>query len=82
MFSATRAERKSERELIRSYRKLIEELLPVLTPENHSLVVRIAELADTIRGYGHVKDENKRKYDQELAVLLASFDAVKVAKAA
>jgi indolepyruvate ferredoxin oxidoreductase len=76
------AERKSERELIRSYRKLIEELLPVLTPESHALVVRIAELADTIRGYGHVKDENKRKYDQELAALLASFDAVKVAKAA
>lgn len=54
----------------------------MLNAENQALIVRIAGLADTIRGYGHVKDENKRKYDEELAKLLASFDAVKVAKAA
>lgn len=76
------AERKSERQLIVDYKKLIDGLLPVLTRENHALIVRIAGLADTIRGYGHVKDDNKRKYDQELAALLASFDVVKVSKAA
>jgi indolepyruvate ferredoxin oxidoreductase len=76
------AERKSERETIASYRQLIEGLLPVLTPDNHALIARIAGLADTIRGYGYIKDENKRKYDQELAKLLASVDTVKIAKAA
>jgi hypothetical protein len=35
-----------------------------------------------IRGYGHVKDENLRKYEQELATLLASFDSVRVARSA
>jgi indolepyruvate ferredoxin oxidoreductase len=76
------AERKSERETIASYRRLIEGLLPVLTPDKHALIVRIAGLADTIRGYGYVKDENKRKYDQELATLLVSVDTVQVSKAA
>jgi indolepyruvate ferredoxin oxidoreductase len=76
------AERKSERETIASYRGMIEGLLPVLTPDNHALIVRIAGLADTIRGYGYIKDENKRKYDQELATLLASVDTIQVAKAA
>jgi indolepyruvate ferredoxin oxidoreductase len=45
-------ERKRERQLITDYRQLIEGLLPVLTAENHALTVRIAALADTIRGYG------------------------------
>ena len=76
------AERKSERQLIVDYKKLVEGLLPVLNSENRALIVRIAGLADTIRGYGHVKDENKRQYDEELAKLLTSLDAVKVAKAA
>jgi len=35
-----------------------------------------------IRGYGHVKDANIRKYEQELAKLLASFDSVALAKSA
>jgi indolepyruvate ferredoxin oxidoreductase len=76
------AERKSERQSIVDYKKLIEGLLPVLNAQNHALIVRIAGLADTIRGYGYVKDENKRKYDEELKTLLASFDTIKVAKAA
>jgi hypothetical protein len=39
-------------------------------------------LPDTIRGYGYVKDENLRTYEQELAKLLASFVSVKQAKVA
>jgi len=54
----------------------------VLTTENQALVARIAGLADTIRGYGYIKDESVRKYREELAKLLGSFDAVKIAKAA
>ena len=39
-------------------------------------------LPDVIRGYGHVKDESLKKYEQELAKLLASFDSVRIAKSA
>ena len=75
-------ERRLERQLIVDYRKTVDDLLPVLNRENHELVVSIAALADMIRGYGHVKDENARKYQLELAKLLASFDSVKVVRVA
>ena len=68
--------------MIDDYRKTIEGVLPVLTAENAELVAKIAALPDTIRGYGYVKDENLRKYEQELTKLLASFDSVKQAKVA
>ena len=76
------AERRTERRLIEDYRKTIEGVLPVLDQENAELVAKIAALPDVIRGYGHVKDENLRKYEQELAALLASFDSVKLARSA
>jgi indolepyruvate ferredoxin oxidoreductase len=76
------AERRTERQLIGEYRSTIEGVLPVLNRENAELVARIAALPDMIRGYGHVKDENLRKYREELAKLLASFDSVAIAKSA
>ena len=53
--------------MIDDYRKTIEGVPPVLTAENAELVAKTAALPDTIRGYGYVKDENLRKYEQELA---------------
>ena len=76
------AERRMERGLIDEYRKTIEGVLPVLNRDNAELVISIANLPDTIRGYGHVKDESVKKYGVELAKLLASFDSVKLAKSA
>ena len=61
-------ERKSERQLIEDYRKMIEGILPVLKRENQALIASIAALPDTIRGYGHVKEESLQKYAKELAV--------------
>ena len=52
------AERKSERQLIADYRKLISQVTGRLTPENHALAVELANTTDRIRGYGHVKDRN------------------------
>jgi indolepyruvate ferredoxin oxidoreductase len=75
-------ERRTERRLIGEYRKTIEGVLPVLNADNAQLVASIASLPELIKGYGHVKDENLKKYEQELAKLLASFDSVKVAKTA
>ena len=76
------AERRTERRLIEEYRKTVEGVLPVLNRDNSALVTSIAALPDTIRGYGHVKDESLKKYEQELAKLLASFDSVAIAKSA
>jgi indolepyruvate ferredoxin oxidoreductase len=64
------AERRQERALIREYEALIDELLGGLTPENHSLAVKLASVPDDIRGYGHVKDAHlakaRRKQDDLL----------------
>ena len=54
----------------------------MLDQENAELVAKIAALPDVIRGYGHVKHDNLRRYEQELAALLASFDSVKLARSA
>jgi len=48
-------ERRSERELISSYRACIEELLAGLSPGNHALALELARIPEQIRGYGHVK---------------------------
>jgi len=48
-------ERRIERALIAEYRACIEELLAGLTADKHALAVKIANLPEQIRGYGHVK---------------------------
>jgi indolepyruvate ferredoxin oxidoreductase len=70
IFGHTR-ERREERDLIRQYEGLIEELLAGLQPANHRLAVRLASLAQDIKGYGHVKQARlqaaKRVQDSLLA---------------
>jgi indolepyruvate ferredoxin oxidoreductase len=51
-------ERRTERALIGEYRQRIEALLAGLTPERHALAVEIANVPESIRGYGHVKARN------------------------
>ncbi|MCY4238478.1 MAG: hypothetical protein OXC93_09020, partial [Rhodospirillaceae bacterium] len=52
------AERKAERSLIVEYEETVQELIADLSPETHDLAVQIAEIPDSIRGYGHVKEAN------------------------
>jgi len=54
-------ERRMERRLIEQYFQTVDRLLRDLDAENHSLALQIAELPMTIRGYGHVKDENAQE---------------------
>ena len=54
-------ERRSERQLILTYRKTIEVLLQDLSLANHALAVEIARLPEQIRGYGHVKEAHLTK---------------------
>ena len=49
------AERRMERELITEYERTIEGILSTLTMHNHLSAVKVAEAAQAIRGFGHVK---------------------------
>jgi len=49
-------ERRMERSLIASYDSALDRLIAGLTPERLALAVKIAEIPQAIRGYGHVKE--------------------------
>ncbi|MFQ5764934.1 MAG: indolepyruvate ferredoxin oxidoreductase family protein [Rhodospirillales bacterium] len=66
-------ERRMERRLIAEYEAVLDELLAGLTPENHGLAVEIAELPLSIRGFGHVKELNRKAAKDCEARLLAAF---------
>jgi indolepyruvate ferredoxin oxidoreductase len=55
-------------------------LLPQLTAANLDAAVRIAALADEIRGYGHVKLTNLERVRQREARLLHAFAPQRYAK--
>ena len=60
------AERRMERALIGEYRRLVETLLDHLSPAKLDQAVRVAALAETIRGYGHVKTASAAAYHAAL----------------
>jgi indolepyruvate ferredoxin oxidoreductase len=66
-------ERKTERQLIRDYEALLDELVATLTPANHALAVGLASIPEKIRGYGHVKARHLAAAKQEETDLLARF---------
>ncbi|NLO78975.1 MAG: indolepyruvate ferredoxin oxidoreductase family protein [Xanthomonadaceae bacterium] len=67
------AERKLERQLIRDYEALVEELIAELTVDNHATAVALAELPQQIRGFGHVKLHNLQRVRQQQQALLVRF---------
>jgi indolepyruvate ferredoxin oxidoreductase len=67
------AERRQERELIVQYETLVDELLAGLTPANHDLAVRLAALAQDIRGFGHVKQARLQAVERTRAELLGQW---------
>lgn len=67
------AERKGERQLITDYEAVVEELLARLGPDTHAICVAIARVPEQIRGYGHIKDENRDKAKAREAELLATL---------
>ncbi len=68
------AERKAERQLIADYRARVDWLLKGLRAENYDLAVEIANVPDTIRGFGPVKMENIEKAKAHEADLVARYD--------
>ncbi|MGB3288359.1 MAG: indolepyruvate ferredoxin oxidoreductase family protein, partial [Burkholderiaceae bacterium] len=67
-------ERKMERQLIVEYRQAVLAMLENLNEDNFPLALELAELPQTIRGFGHVKLANVRAYREKLARLLADHD--------
>ena len=66
-------ERRTERRLIDEYRATVETLLATLNQGNHAMAVQIAEVPESMRGFGHVKEKNVRLARQREASLLASY---------
>jgi indolepyruvate ferredoxin oxidoreductase len=69
------AERKTERQLVRDYETLLDELLAKLAPDNHDLAVVLATIPDKIRGFGHVKLRHLAAAKADEAALLEQFRA-------
>jgi indolepyruvate ferredoxin oxidoreductase len=69
------AERKIERQLVRDYETLLDELLAKLAPDNHDLAVGLAAIPDKIRGFGHVKLRHLAAAKADEAALLEQFRA-------
>jgi indolepyruvate ferredoxin oxidoreductase len=67
-------ERKIERAIIDEYQQLIEYVIELLTEDNYNIAVEIAQQAQFIRGYGHVKEENIKLTRNKLRLLKQTFD--------
>jgi indolepyruvate ferredoxin oxidoreductase len=66
-------ERRRERALRRDYFDLIDTLIGHLTTENRSIALKLAQVPEEIRGYGHVKAESMDKAHAETLALMAEF---------
>ena len=66
-------ERRGERLLVAEYEITVREIMAGLTPQNHSVALQLAGLAEQIRGYGHIKSRNLQTYRQRAANLMESF---------
>ncbi len=69
------AERRTERQLIVDYERVVEELLAGLSADNYGLAVEIAQIPEQIRGYGHIKQRHLESARRREADLLAAFRA-------
>jgi len=67
------AERRMERQLIRTYRADMERALEVLDAGNIAIVVKLAELPAEIYGFGYIKDARVAEAERLRADLLANL---------
>ncbi|MPM86087.1 hypothetical protein SDC9_133170 [bioreactor metagenome] len=66
-------ERRHERALVDSYESMIRNLLANLRADQHAIAVQIAQAALKVRGFGPVKEANRRAYETEIARLLQAL---------
>jgi indolepyruvate ferredoxin oxidoreductase len=66
-------ERKMERALVTEYEALIKEVVAGLTAQKLALAIELANLPDSMRGFGHVKDNNVKAARIKWNALLARW---------
>ncbi|WP_407176071.1 indolepyruvate ferredoxin oxidoreductase family protein [Bradyrhizobium sp. STM 3562] len=76
------AERKAERKLIEDYLAMLDERIADLRPERIPLLIKLARIPETIRGYGHIKEASLVKAMAEKARLEAELENTRFAAAA
>lgn len=64
------AERRTERQLIKEFETVLDEVAGTLTVGNYSIAQRIVTSPMQVRGYGHIKDAAIQKYRSDFASLL------------
>jgi indolepyruvate ferredoxin oxidoreductase len=69
------AERRTERQLVRDYEALLDELIAKLAPDNHPVAVGLAAIPEKIRGFGPVKMRHLKAAKADEAALLEQFRA-------
>jgi indolepyruvate ferredoxin oxidoreductase len=67
-------ERRAERQAITDFERTIDEIASRLTPANHAAAVELAELPQSVKGFGHVKAANAGKARIREKALRAAFD--------
>jgi indolepyruvate ferredoxin oxidoreductase len=75
-------ERRSERKLVEDYFAMIDQRMAALKPAQIPLLAKLARIPETIRGYGHIKEENIKKAAAEKARLEADLENARFAAAA
>jgi indolepyruvate ferredoxin oxidoreductase len=65
--------RRLERQLIVEYRTWMDAVAVAMTPDNHALAVRVAELPDIVRGYEDVKLANVVRYRKQGEQLISEL---------
>ena len=75
------AERRTERELIAAYEAFLQRLVGELSASNLDAAVRLAEVPQRIRGYGHVKERSVAEARTTQQALWAEFEAAPTAAA-
>jgi indolepyruvate ferredoxin oxidoreductase len=68
-------ERRTERALIGEYMQLMRQVVGKITPERTATALELARLPQSIRGFGHVKDENLAAARIRQAKLLETLDS-------
>ena len=66
-------ERRLERKMIGEYFDTVKDVAAKLDHESYQLAVQIAEIPETIRGFGHVKEKSVREAKGRETKLLRSF---------
>jgi indolepyruvate ferredoxin oxidoreductase len=66
-------ERRTERRLITAFETLMDEVLTTLSSENFETACDLANVAQSIRGFGHVKDKSIAEAKTKEQSLLTAF---------